>query len=63
MECQILKASTSKSMPWADVASMETEAIPTLDVGIASGKVHVIIFPLTIKLRVTGKGFTHLEEL
>jgi hypothetical protein len=30
MECLILKSLTSKSMPWADVASMETEAIPTL---------------------------------
>jgi hypothetical protein len=29
MGCQIPKASTSKSMPWVDAASMETEAILT----------------------------------
>jgi hypothetical protein len=40
MECQILKALTSKSMPWADVASMATGAIPMLVAEHVTGRVY-----------------------
>ena len=39
MGCQILKASTSRSTPWADAVSMVTGAIPTLVAEYVTGRV------------------------